>query len=88
MDNGKLRIDNIFNGKTYFSIPDYQRSYAWEEKQLILNQLIQAKAKKMLMKRIQNTLLKHHINARTNLKNLWLMMYGHLSQLLCEEISF
>lgn len=34
MDNGKLRIDNIFNGKTYFSIPDYQRSYAWEEKQL------------------------------------------------------
>lgn len=34
MDNGKLRIDNIFNGKTYFAIPDYQRSYAWEEKQL------------------------------------------------------
>lgn len=34
MDNGKLRIDNIFNGKTFFSIPDYQRSYAWEEKQL------------------------------------------------------
>lgn len=29
MDNGKLRIDNIFNGKTFFSIPDYQRSYAW-----------------------------------------------------------
>ncbi len=34
MDNGKLRIDNIFNGKTFFVIPDYQRSYAWEEKQL------------------------------------------------------
>lgn len=34
MDNVKLRIDNIFNGKTFFSIPDYQRSYAWEEKQL------------------------------------------------------
>lgn len=34
MDNGKLRIDNIFNGKTYFAIPNYQRSYAWEEKQL------------------------------------------------------
>ena len=34
MDNAKLRIDNIFNGKTYFTIPDYQRSYAWEEKQL------------------------------------------------------
>lgn len=34
MDNGKLRIDNIFNGKTFFTIPYYQRSYAWEEKQL------------------------------------------------------
>lgn len=34
MDNGKLRIDNIFNGRTFFAIPDYQRSYAWEEKQL------------------------------------------------------
>ena len=34
MDNGKLRIDNIFNGHSFFSIPDYQRSYAWEEKQL------------------------------------------------------
>lgn len=34
MDNGKLRIDNIFNGHSFFAIPDYQRSYAWEEKQL------------------------------------------------------
>lgn len=34
MDNGKLRIDNIFNSRTFFEIPNYQRSYAWEEKQL------------------------------------------------------
>lgn len=34
MDNGKLRIDNIFNGKTFFAIPDYQRSYAWGEDEL------------------------------------------------------
>ena len=34
MDNGKLSIDSIFNGRNIFYIPDYQRGYAWDDKQL------------------------------------------------------
>ena len=34
MESGKKSLDEIFNGNKYFCIPYYQRSYAWEDKQL------------------------------------------------------
>ena len=34
MDNGRKSINEIFNGCKYFSIPYYQRGYAWGDKQL------------------------------------------------------
>ncbi len=34
IENGKLSIESIFEEGRRFEIPDYQRSYAWSEKQL------------------------------------------------------
>lgn len=34
MDNGRHSIDQIFTGRNIFTVPNYQRSYAWGEKQL------------------------------------------------------
>lgn len=34
MDNGKNSLIDIFSKERFYKIPDYQRSYAWEEKQL------------------------------------------------------
>ncbi len=34
MDNGRHSIDSVFTGRNIFYVPDYQRGYAWEEKQL------------------------------------------------------
>ena len=34
MDNGKHPIDSIFTGRNIFYIPNYQRGYAWGEKQI------------------------------------------------------
>jgi hypothetical protein len=34
MENGQREISNLFDGRKIFSIPSYQRSYAWTEKQL------------------------------------------------------
>lgn len=34
MDNGKKTIDEIFTGNKFFYIPEYQRGYAWIEKQV------------------------------------------------------
>lgn len=35
MDNGRKSINEIFNGCKFFSIPYYQRGYAWGDKQLL-----------------------------------------------------
>ncbi|EKN6165363.1 DUF262 domain-containing protein, partial [Yersinia enterocolitica] len=35
MDNGEKKISSLFDGRTIFNIPEYQRSYAWEKIQLI-----------------------------------------------------
>lgn len=34
MENGQKTIKDLFDGKKIFKIPEYQRAYAWEEKQL------------------------------------------------------
>lgn len=34
MENGQKTLKNLFDGKKIFKIPEYQRSYAWEIKQL------------------------------------------------------
>ena len=35
MDNGRKSINEMFNGCKFFSIPYYQRGYAWGDKQLL-----------------------------------------------------
>ena len=35
MENGQKTIRELFDGKKIFKIPEYQRAYAWEEKQLL-----------------------------------------------------
>lgn len=34
MDNGEKKISSLFDGRTIFNIPEYQRAYAWSEIQL------------------------------------------------------
>lgn len=34
MDNGEKKISSLFDGRTVFNIPEYQRAYAWGESQL------------------------------------------------------
>jgi len=34
MENGQKEIKELFSGVKIFCIPQYQRAYAWEEKQL------------------------------------------------------
>ena len=34
MNNGEKKISNLFDGRTIFNIPEYQRAYAWGENQL------------------------------------------------------
>ncbi|EPD8212103.1 DUF262 domain-containing protein [Yersinia enterocolitica] len=34
MDNGEKKISSLFDGRTIFNIPEYQRSYAWGKIQL------------------------------------------------------
>ena len=34
MENGQKIIRGLFDGSKIFNIPEYQRAYAWEEKQL------------------------------------------------------
>lgn len=34
MDNGEKKISSLFDGRTIFNIPEYQRAYAWEKDQL------------------------------------------------------
>jgi hypothetical protein CLOST_2530 len=34
MESGKKDLTELFTGNRYFYIPDYQRNYAWEDKQL------------------------------------------------------
>ena len=34
MENGQKTIRALFDGSKIFNIPQYQRAYAWEEKQL------------------------------------------------------
>lgn len=34
MDNGRKSLSEVFSGNKYFSIPYYQRGYAWSDKQL------------------------------------------------------
>lgn len=34
MENGQKTLNDLFDGKKIFKIPEYQRAYAWEEKQL------------------------------------------------------
>lgn len=33
MESGKKDLTELFTGNRYFYIPDYQRNYAWEDKQ-------------------------------------------------------
>ena len=35
MKSGKINLAELFTGHRLFYIPDYQRNYAWEEKQLL-----------------------------------------------------
>ena len=35
MDNGEKKISSLFDGRTIFNIPEYQRAYAWSILQLI-----------------------------------------------------
>lgn len=34
MDNGEKKVSNLFDGRTIFNIPKYQRAYTWERSQL------------------------------------------------------
>ena len=34
MQHGQKLIKDLFNTRTIFNIPEYQRAYAWEEEQL------------------------------------------------------
>lgn len=34
MNNGQKTLNDLFDGKKIFRIPEYQRAYAWENKQL------------------------------------------------------
>lgn len=34
MENGQKTLNDLFDGKKIFKVPEYQRAYAWEEKQL------------------------------------------------------
>lgn len=34
MDNGEKKISSLFDGRTIFNIPEYQRAYAWSKAQL------------------------------------------------------
>lgn len=34
MDNGEKKLSSLFDGRTVFNIPEYQRAYAWSEVQL------------------------------------------------------
>ena len=34
MENGQKTLNDLFDGKKIFKIPEYQRAYSWEEKQL------------------------------------------------------
>jgi len=34
MDNGEKKISSLFDGRTIFNVPEYQRAYAWGEPQL------------------------------------------------------
>ena len=34
MENGQKTIKNLFDGRTIFNIPKYQRAYTWEKKQI------------------------------------------------------
>ncbi|CAM4029619.1 DUF262 domain-containing protein [Psychrobacter arenosus] len=34
MDNGEKKLSSLFDGRTIFNIPEYQRAYAWSEVQL------------------------------------------------------
>lgn len=34
MDNGEKKISSLFDGRTLFNVPEYQRAYAWGEAQL------------------------------------------------------
>jgi len=34
MDNGEKKISSLFDGRTVFNIPEYQRAYAWGKNQL------------------------------------------------------
>ncbi len=34
MDNGEKKISSLFDGRTIFKVPEYQRAYAWGEQQL------------------------------------------------------
>jgi uncharacterized protein with ParB-like and HNH nuclease domain len=34
MDNGQKTLNDLFDGKKIFKVPEYQRAYAWGEKQL------------------------------------------------------
>lgn len=34
MDNGEKKLSSLFDGRTIFNIPEYQRAYAWSYLQL------------------------------------------------------
>ena len=34
MESGRKSLSELFVGNKYFYIPDYQRNYAWEDKQI------------------------------------------------------